>query len=111
MNSSTSSIDGWPDVTTFLISTEFGRTNKQSSQPVTATGTDHNPFNNLCLLGGKGIAKNKLVGASDLHSSQEILSGAHLSLDKSKLKCFGRPFNFDSQEVDSRLPLAYNHPL
>ncbi len=95
------------DVTTFIITTEFGRTNRQNGLTVTQSGTDHNPFNNTCIIGGKGIIKNMVVGASDLHTPDEPLSGAHLQIDKEKMKIFGRPFDFKKQEVSNSLPTIY----
>lgn len=96
------------DVTTFIIGTEFGRTNKQLATDISKSGTDHNAFNNLCLIGGKGIRKNILLGASDLHSSQEILSAAHTTFDPHKLKIFGKPFDFTAQKTLDILPATYN---
>jgi hypothetical protein len=86
------------DVTTFLISTEFGRTMRQTTRPINNTGTDHNPLTNFLLLGGKGIATGQTLGGSDFESSDEInfLSKAHLSKDQTKIKIMGRPYNFDT---------------
>jgi hypothetical protein len=96
------------DVTTFMLSTEFGRSNRQLTAPLSNSGTDHNPFSNSFILGGKGIAPNKVLGSSDLQSSTETLSGAHLQFDKEKLKVFGRPYDFKLQSSSTALPPLYN---
>jgi hypothetical protein len=96
------------DVSTFMVSTEFGRSNRQPGAVVTNTGTDHNPFNNAVLLGGKGIRKNQVVGESDMALATEALSQAHLSFDTNRMKIFGRPFDFNSQTTSQQLPQLYN---
>ena len=89
------------DRTTVMVTSEFGRTFKQDGLPVDATGTDHNPFSNSILLGGRGIPAGRIMGASDFRSSTEKLSKAHLSADPKKLKSIGRPFDYaTSRPID-----------
>jgi hypothetical protein len=96
------------DVTTFLFSAEFGRSMRQNGKPIHDTGTDHNPYANSILIGGKGIRGGQVLGSSDFTSSDEVLSAAHLALDPNKLRSFGRPFDFASGQVRSDLPSTYN---
>jgi hypothetical protein len=95
------------EVTTFLIGSEFGRSNRQANVEFEKTGTDHNPFNSSFLIGGKGIVAGKVVGESDLRLPDEKLSGAHLKRDAKKLILMGKPYDFRTQEVRSDLPDAY----
>ena len=37
-----------------------------------------------------------MIGASDFATADEVLSGAHLELDSSRVKMMGRPFDFAS---------------
>jgi hypothetical protein len=96
------------DVTTFMITPEFGRTMKQYGKPVDQTGTDHNPLSNSVLIGGKGIQGGLVMGASDYAASTETLSGAHLALDALKLKVMGRPFDFSTGLSRTDLPTTFH---
>ena len=84
------------DVTTFLVSAEFGRTMRQNYVPFANTGTDHNPASNMFLIGGKGIRGGMVIGESDFRASDETLSKAHLTIDPVKEKLVGRPFDFST---------------
>ncbi len=96
------------DVTTVLVGTEFGRTNRQVGRPIDDTGTDHNPYNNSFLIGGKGIRGGLTIGASDFETVNETLSPARLKIDPQKLNLMGRPFDFASQTVRTDLPPTVN---
>ncbi|MGE0527757.1 MAG: DUF1501 domain-containing protein [Bdellovibrionales bacterium] len=48
------------DVTTFIYLTEFSRSAARQGRD----GTDHNPWDNSCLIGGCGIQGGQVVGAS-----------------------------------------------
>lgn len=96
------------DVTTVMITSEFGRTMKSSPQAnVDDTGTDHNALSNSILIGGKGIRGGLVVGASDYQSSEEKLSGAHQKLDKNLIKAMGRPFDFATLKPAADLPESF----
>ena len=84
------------DVTTFVVSSEFGRTLRQENRAIDDCGTDHNNLTNTMLIGGKGIRKGLIFGASDFQTSTEELSKAHLKLDANALKAMGTPFDFSS---------------
>jgi hypothetical protein len=91
------------DVTTVMISSEFGRTNCQVGNPIDKTGTDHNPLSNMILLGGKGIKGGQVIGATDLDSldnsgNYQNLSKPHLEFDPELIKRMGKPFNFESMQ-------------
>jgi hypothetical protein len=92
------------DVTTVVIGSEFGRTMRQLGQPITDTGTDHNPLSNTILVGGSGIKTGLVIGASDFQSATEALSGAHDALDPARVKAMGRPFDFASGQPRTDLP-------
>lgn len=83
------------DVTTFAITSEFGRTMCQPWN-FENSGTDHNSLTNSVIIGGKGIRPGQVIGASDFQSSQEVLSQAHLGFDKQKIKMMGQPFDYKS---------------
>jgi hypothetical protein len=87
------------DVTTVVISTEFGRTMRQEFATIDATGTDHNPYCNSILVAGKGIRGGMVIGESDFKTSSENLSGAHLQIDPKKINLVGRVFDFEKQAV------------
>jgi hypothetical protein len=95
------------DVTTVCVASEFGRTMRQGTKPIDATGTDHNPVANSVLLGGKGVRGNWVVGATDYQSATEALSSAHTSLDPLDVKAMGRPFDFERFAPRSDLPPEY----
>jgi hypothetical protein len=105
------------DVTTFVISSEFGRTTRSLSFParssVGATGTDHNPLTNSAIVGGKGIVGGLIVGESDLRDCDDAgayteVSGAHRQKNASLNQVMGKPFDFKSQRVRSDLPDSWN---
>jgi uncharacterized protein (DUF1501 family) len=100
------------DVTTVMISSEFGRTHGQNGRPADKTGTDHNPQSNMVLLAGKGIKGDLVIGASDLDTigvdnAFTDVSDAHKSLDSNLLKKMGKPYNFDTGEISTDLPAEY----
>ncbi len=90
------------DVTTFAVSSEFSRTMRQYGNFETS-GTDHNPLTNSVILGGKGIKKGRVWGASDFQTTNEELSPLHLSFDRNRLKAMGKPFEHATGEVISNL--------
>lgn len=93
------------DVTTVLISSEFGRTMRSPmASTVQDTGTDHNPLTNMMIVAGKGIKGGEVFGATDFQTSDEVLSGAHLALDSNKLKVMGRPFDFSTMKPSADKP-------
>lgn len=96
------------DVTTFLIGTEFGRTNRQDAADIEKTGTDHNPYNNSFLVGGKNIVGGKVIGGSDLEKENELLSPVHLKIDPNKKMLMGKPYDFILQKIREDLPNALN---
>ena len=85
------------EVTTVMVTSEFGRTMRIDNSPISETGTNHNPLNNSVLLAGKGIKGGLVIGASDLEDENASASGAHLTVDKSLEKLMGRPFDFKTQ--------------
>ncbi|MBP9706411.1 MAG: DUF1501 domain-containing protein [Oligoflexales bacterium] len=95
------------DVTTVLISSEFSRTTRQLGKSMDATGTDHNPFSNMILLGGKGIKSGQVIGASDLdvldkNGEYAKVSKIHQNLDPQVLSHIGKSYDFESgQPIDS----------
>lgn len=100
------------EVTTVLINSEFGRTNYQIGNSMDKTGTDHNPFNNMMLIGGKGIKGDQVIGASDLDSLDEggnyrNVSPLHVTRDPEQIRRFGKPFDFEKFAVENRLPSDY----
>ncbi|MGE0616693.1 MAG: DUF1501 domain-containing protein, partial [Bacteriovoracia bacterium] len=95
------------DVTTIMVSSEFGRTMRQEGLAIDKTGTDHNPLTNTILLGGKGIRGGCVFGASDFQTPDEKLSPIHQSFDPQKLKLMGRPFDFTSMSARDDLPKTY----
>jgi hypothetical protein len=107
------------DVTTFIVTSEFARTMRQSKVPFEDTGTDHNPLTNTVLLGGKGIKTGYVLGESDLQTPDEQLSSAHAQFDPEAFKIMGRPFDFQNsrnfslttQSYDSRQYLSFNSVL
>lgn len=92
------------DQTTVVITSEFGRTMRQVSTEITATGTDHNPLANSVILAGKGIRTGRIFGGSDYRSSNETLAKAHLQLDGQKIKIMGRPVDKQTGLPVSALP-------
>lgn len=82
------------DVTTVMVTSEFGRTMRVADAPVHATGTNHNALSNSVLLGGKGVRGGLVVGASDLADERAQASGAHRAMDPALEKTMGTPFDF-----------------
>jgi hypothetical protein len=95
------------DVTTVVVGSEFGRTMRQSFQPIADTGTDHNPLANTILVGGSGFKSGMVVGATDFQAAGETLSGAHLALDPERVKVMGRPFDFATGTPRTDAPAAF----
>ena len=97
------------DVTTLMVSTEFGRSMRQkTTKDISETGTDHNAFNNSVILAGKGIKTGQVIGASDYQDEKAKVSGAHQFLDPSSLKIVGCPFDFKKSEVRKDLPAQFD---
>ncbi|MCB0367569.1 MAG: DUF1501 domain-containing protein [Bdellovibrionaceae bacterium] len=90
------------DVTTVSFGSEFGRSMKVSGARVDSSGTNHNTFNNMILLAGRGIKGGQIVGETDYHSGSEVLSPAHLGRDPDKVKVMGKPYDFTAQRVIDR---------
>jgi hypothetical protein len=58
------------DVTTVVLTSEMNRTFRSQLTNTTTeedTGTDHNPFSNVVLIGGKNIKPGLIIGESDLN--------------------------------------------
>lgn len=101
------------DVTTVMVTSEFGRTMRQIDKPIDKTGTDHNPLSSFAILAGKGIRGNQVVGASDLDTLDASgnftqVSGAHRIVDSEFLKLMSKPFDFKNQEVRKDLPAEFD---
>jgi hypothetical protein len=101
--------------TTVLIASEFGRTTKSqnSTAPVGATGSDHNPFSNSVLIGGRGIVPGLVVGGSDLTDCDDNgkytnVSGAHNQKNQPLDQAMGLPFDFKAQRVRTDLPDSFS---
>lgn len=95
------------DVTTFVVTTEFGRTMRQEGD-FKQSGTDHNPLCNSYLFAGKGIRTGCVFGASDFQHSQETLSAAHMQLDPGQLSIMARPFDYSTEQNVDVLPEVFN---
>jgi len=65
------------DVTTVMVTSEFGRTMKQIYTDFDNCGTDHNPLPNTILVRDKGIKGGMAVGYSEVDEVGVKLSGAH----------------------------------
>lgn len=98
------------DVTTVVVTSEFGRTNRQLGANIDNTGTNHNRFGNMALVGGKGIEPGLFVGSTDLDqliTTQEGVaafaapSRAHQSMDPSLLMAMGHVYDFTLGRVDA----------
>src|SRR5262249_5033269 len=90
------------DVTTVMISSEFGRTMSQADRSIDDTGTDHDPLANTVLLAGAGIRGGLVVGASDLDQLTpsgdfSAVSRVHQGLDRDLVKTMGKPFDFATE--------------
>lgn len=64
------------DVTTFLFCSEFSRTSAENGRG----GTEHNPLNNSCLIGGGGIRGGQVVGNSTIIPAERINNGGESAL-------------------------------
>jgi hypothetical protein len=95
------------DVTTVMVASEFGRTLRASGN-MEKTGTHHNQFSSSILLAGKGIRAGLVIGASDLPDETAAVSKAHLGLDPTLEKAFGRPFDFATARPRDDLPNEFN---
>lgn len=107
------------DVTTVLVTSEFGRTNRQPDKAIDKTGTDHNRFGGLALVGGKGIEPGLFVGSTDLdqlitkNDSQGTKdfappSLAHDRFDPAHLMAMGHVYDFAAgTSVPSARPESY----
>lgn len=86
------------DVTTVVVSSEFTRTMRQSEKPIDNTGTDHNPLGNSVLVGGRGVKKGCVFGATDLdvltNNEFSDVPAYHSSLDSGLVKMMGKPIDF-----------------
>lgn len=91
------------DCTTVVITSEFGRTMRQSGQPIDNTGTDHNPLCNTVIIGGKGIEGGLVLGESDRRTPDEVVSPAHLDKDNSEVRLMGKPFDFTTSDTVANL--------
>lgn len=97
------------DSTTFVFTSEFGRTMKIADFSVDATGSNHNPKNNSILIGGKGIKCGQVIGQSDWQEPQEKLSPAHMSVQTIDPILMGRPYDFKNQTIlKDYKPETYN---
>jgi hypothetical protein len=92
------------DVTTVLLSTEFGRTMRQYGVPVEESGTDHNSLTNSLILAGAGVRGGQVIGASDFQTVDEAPTGAHLQLDRDQMKQMGLPFDHAAAKVRTDRP-------
>lgn len=97
------------DVTTILVSSEMGRTLRTSFGPADRAGTDHNPLSNSVLVGGKGIKGGLILGSADSQTPTEVISNAHVALDRDKVSAMGRPFDYETGLSRTDLPNEYKH--
>jgi hypothetical protein len=95
------------DVTTVLVASEFSRTMRQETLPIDNTGTDHNPLSNTIIAAGKGIRGGVVLGGTDFNRAEEVLSGAHLSLDPKRLKRMGLPIDWRTGLPSPEAPAVY----
>ncbi|MGE3684512.1 MAG: DUF1501 domain-containing protein [Bdellovibrionales bacterium] len=72
------------DVTTFIHLTEFSRSAAREGR----SGTDHNPWNNSCLIGGCGIQGGQVAGASTIIAPSRTVNRTSL--------LHALPFNHDT---------------
>lgn len=93
------------DVTTVMISSEFGRTYRgASSGSIWTTGTEHNQLINSLVFLGKAIKPGQIIGSSDMDTvdncKPENISGAHKQLTSPEGGFngapMGRPFDFNT---------------
>ncbi len=96
------------DVTTVMVTSEFGRTMRQPGSAIDNTGTDHNQFCNSIMLGGKGIKGGLVVGASDFETLNAPISGAHKAKDPELVRLMPKPFDFASETPRTDLPAQFN---
>jgi hypothetical protein len=95
--------------TTFMITSEFGRTMRQEGADINNTGTDHNPYGNSVLIGGKGIRGGLVIGETDcrqLDSSQQFVdvSEGHRKVDPGLIKMMGKPLDFSTGKAKDSMP-------
>jgi hypothetical protein len=95
------------DLTTVVVTSEFGRTMRQQGQPIDATGTDHNPLGNTVLLGGKSVRGGQIIGATDQEAVDAPISQAHRTFDMFQVKTMGRPFDFSTMQPLMTMPDTY----
>ncbi len=105
------------DVTTVMVSSEFGRPYRQVGMPIWTTGTDHNQLINSMLLFGKGIQGGNVIGASDMETLDAIkpenVSGAHKACEPMSAQggaCImpmGRPFDFETGQATAAKPETF----
>ena len=101
------------DVTTVLVSTEFGRTLRQDGVAINSCGTDHNPYAGSCLLFGGNTIGGQVLGATDLDNldDQGQLAGVsplHRQLDSQLLKAIGKPIEKSSGIPIDVFPETYD---
>ncbi len=104
------------DVTTVMISSEFGRPYRQLEKPIWNTGTDHNQLINSMILLGKAIKPGLVIGASDMETVDEAapdkVSGAHKASEKGGIYSgednlimpMGKPFDFETGQARTDKP-------
>jgi uncharacterized protein (DUF1501 family) len=97
------------DVTTVMITSEFGRTMRQEGSDIANTGTDHNPLGNSLLMAGKSVRGGWIVGATDFAAADEVLSGAHAEVDQNSVKLMGRPIDLETLQVLETKPTTYDN--
>src|SRR5262249_50260643 len=96
------------DVTTVMVTSEFGRTMRAAELPIHATGTNHNQYANSILLGGTSIPTGLVTGASYLVDETDVPSKAHLAMDPAREKVMGRPIDFTTLSVRPTRPDAFD---
>jgi uncharacterized protein (DUF1501 family) len=93
------------DVTTVFVTSEFGRTNRQLDKAIDKTGTDHNRFGGLALVGGKGIEPGLFIGSTDLDQLVSKSDGtqdfappslAHDRFDAGHVMAMGHVYDFEA---------------
>lgn len=100
-----------------IITSEFGRTMRQSYAPIDQSGTDHNPYTGLCLVGGKGIQSGLILGATDaaeLNPKGELdgLNAFHSTHDRDLVMAMGTGFDFRTGECFvHRSPVLPRHEV
>lgn len=100
------------DMTTIVVTSEFGRT-LRNGVDIEKSGTEHNPYINTVLIGGKGIKPGLVIGGSDLKETDSSgnflqVSNAHLQVDPGLALPMGLPFDFSSMRPREDLPNKFN---